>query len=268
MGVSISQRKVIEHERSELLERIDNWLDTPMLILGFVWLALLIVELVQGLHPFFEVLAGVIWIAFILEFALKFSLAPKKLPFLKTNWLTVISLLVPALRIFRIARVLLWTRTLRAARGLKLVRTITALNRGTQSLGSMMSRRGLGYVLALTVLVVLTGAGGMLAFEKHINHPAGLHDYATALWWTAMLITTMGTEYWPQTAEGRILCLFLALYGFAMFGYLTASLASFFVDRDAEINPARSGKGLQELHQQISEIRSDLRQLMNKLPRS
>lgn len=33
-----------------------------------------------------------------------------------------------------------------------------------------------------------------------------------------MLLTTMGSEYWPQTAEGRILCLLLSVYAFAVFG--------------------------------------------------
>ena len=47
-----------------------------------------------------------------------------------------------------------------------------------------------------------------------------------------MLVTTMGSEYWPQTADGRVLCLALAIYGFAVFGYVTAALASFFVGQE------------------------------------
>jgi len=65
-----------------------------------------------------------------------------------------------------------------------------------------------------------------------VPDPAGIHDYGTALWWTAMLMTTMGSAYWPQTGEGRILCVLLALYAFAVFGYVTATLATFFVSRD------------------------------------
>jgi voltage-gated potassium channel len=48
-----------------------------------------------------------------------------------------------------------------------------------------------------------------------------------------MLLATMGSGFWPRSAEGRILCFLLALYGFAVFGYITASFASFFVERDA-----------------------------------
>jgi voltage-gated potassium channel len=49
-----------------------------------------------------------------------------------------------------------------------------------------------------------------------------------------MLLTSIGSEYWPRTGSGRALCLLLAIYGFAVFGYITAALASYFVGRDAE----------------------------------
>ena len=106
-------------------------------------------------------------------------------------------------------------------------------NRSMNALRKNLRRRGLGYVLGTTALVVLLGAGGMLAFEPASEVTGGFKSYGDALWWTAMLITTMGTDFWPRTLEGRLLCFLLALYGFTMFGYLTASFASFFVGRDA-----------------------------------
>ena len=60
---------------------------------------------------------------------------------------------------------------------------------------------------ALSVLVTLAGAAGMYAFEG----PERIGRYPDALWWTAMMMTRMGSETWPQTGEGRILCLVLAL---------------------------------------------------------
>ena len=100
-----------------------------------------------------------------------------------------------------------------------------------RSLGASMGRRGFGYVAALTVIVTLAGAAGMYAFENEA--PDGLDSYGEALWWTAMIMTTLGSAYWPQTPEGRVLCLILALYAFGVFGYVTATLATFFVGRDA-----------------------------------
>jgi len=225
-------RKQMNAERRSLVEQLENWLETPMLVLGFVWLGLLIYEFIWTLSPALELLGTIIWIIFILDFALKFLLAPDKTDYLKANWLTALSLLVPALRVFRIFRIFRVLRAARAARGIRLFRVLTSLNRGMKALGASFGRRGFGYVVALSVIVIFAGAAGMLAFENEVE--GGIKTYGDALWWTAMMITTIGSDYFPKTTEGRVLCFILALYGFAVFGYVTATLATFFVGRDAE----------------------------------
>ncbi len=119
------EKQLLTDERRELLARLEDWLETPMLVLGFVWLALLLVEFIRGLNPLLETIGYVIWGIFILDFVLKFILAPHKLDYLKSNWLTAIALVVPALRVFRIFRVMRLLRAARAARGLRLVRVVT-----------------------------------------------------------------------------------------------------------------------------------------------
>ncbi len=205
-----------------------------MVVLGLAWLVVLVVELVRGLTPMLEALGTVIWVIFILDFALKFALAPDKSDYLKANWLTALALAVPALRVFRVFRVVRVLRAARAARGLRLVRVVGTANRGMNALRAAMRRRGLGYVLALTALVNLLGAAGIHAFERAPEVEGGFTGFGDALWWTAMLLTTMGSAYWPSTAEGRVLCLLLSVYAFTVFGYITAAFASFFVGRDAE----------------------------------
>lgn len=103
----------------------------------------------------------------------------------------------------------------------------------------------------------------MYAFESETPDGSGLKDYATALWWTAMIMTTMGSEYWPQTPEGRILCFILALYAFAVFGYVTATLATFFVGRDAENDEAEvaGAKSIEALQEEIKALRADIQAL-------
>jgi voltage-gated potassium channel len=41
----------LDQERSEILQQLDNWLETPMLVLGITWLGLFVVDLVWGLTP-------------------------------------------------------------------------------------------------------------------------------------------------------------------------------------------------------------------------
>ena len=130
-----------------------------------------------------------------------------------------------------------------------------------RALGASMSRRGFGYVVALTVIVTMSGAAGMYAFEN--GSPDGLNSYGEALWWTAMIMTTMGSAYWPQTPEGRVLCIILALYAFGIFGYVTATLATYFVGRDAEAEEGElaGAKAIAELKTEITALRAEISKL-------
>lgn len=257
------QPEDLAQERREALQQLEGWLETPMLVLGFAWLALFVVEIVWGLNPLLETAGAVIWIIFILDFGLKFAIAPHKLHYLKSSWLTAISLVLPALRVFRIVRVVRVLRLARVTRSLQLVRIVGSLNRGMRALGATMGRRGFGYVAALTLAITLVGAAGMLAFENEMPDERGIHSYGTALWWTAMIMTTMGSEYWPQSPEGRALGFLLALYAFAVFGYLTATLASYFIGRDAANAEAElaGAKSVEALTAEVAALRAEVRAL-------
>jgi voltage-gated potassium channel len=78
-----------------------------------------------------------------------------------------------------------------------------------------------------------------------------------------MLLTSIGSEYWPQTASGRALCLLLSVYGFAVFGYITAALASYFVGRDAEEKQGEPSRVPveRELRSELVALRAELRAL-------
>lgn len=251
---------MIATQRGVLARRIGRWLEMPMVVLGFVWLALLIIELTSGLNRAGEVATTTIWILFVAEFGLRFAIAPRKGAFLRRHWLTLVSLAIPALRVFRVFQAIRLLRAARAVRGLRLVKVLSSINRGMRALSASMGRRGFGYVLALTIVVTLVGAAGMYAFERN---PAGrgLNDYASALWFTSMIITTMGSEYWPQTAEGRVLCIVLSFYALGILGYVAATLATFFIGRDANDPRAEiaSERSVNALREEIAALRAELR---------
>jgi voltage-gated potassium channel len=82
-----------------------------------------------------------------------------------------------------------------------------------------------------------------------------------------MTLTTMGTDYFPKSAEGRLLCLLLATYGFAVFGYVTASVASFFVARDADADDGEiaGARQIETLTTEVAELRRALETLSSRL---
>ncbi|CAN5569858.1 hypothetical protein BH18VER1_BH18VER1_07280 [soil metagenome] len=260
MNATSADQAQLNTQRSALARQIGRWLETPMMVLGLAWLGLLIVDFTRGLNRAGEIATNVIWIVFIAEFALRFTIAPQKLAFLRRNWLTLVSLVVPALRVFRFFQTIRILRAARTLRGFRLVKVVASLNRGMRALRSSIGRRGFGYVTTLTVVVIFVGAAGMQAFE---NNPAGngLNDYGSAVWWTAMIVTTMGSDYWPQSVEGRVLCILLSLYALGVLGYVAGALATFFIGRDAENkNGEIAGeRALNALREEIAALRAELR---------
>jgi voltage-gated potassium channel len=250
-----------EEERSQVLLQLEEWLERPMLGLSFVWLILVLIELIWTTAGVFEVLGTTIWIIFVLEFLLRLSIAPRKGVFLRRNPIAIAALIAPAFRFLNALRLLRLARGLRLMRGLRLVRIVGTANRTLRALRKSFERRGLGYVLIATALVILLGAGGMLAFESRADVEGGFTGYVDALWWTAMLVTTIGSGFWPETPEGRVLALLLSVYGLAVFGYITASFATFFIGQEAQAADGEVAGSLElaALRQEIALLRADLR---------
>jgi voltage-gated potassium channel len=129
-----------------------------------------------------------------------------------------------------------------------------------------LARRGFIYVAGLTVLVVVLGAAGMLSFEDAPQAGDGISSYWDALWWTGMLVTSIGSDYWPQTTEGRLLCPLLSVCGLAVLGYVTATLASFFVGRDAAAKGGVAGSSdMATLAAEIRSLRREIQSLSRRI---
>jgi voltage-gated potassium channel len=258
-------KTALDQERNEVLEQWQDWLKIPMLVLSFAWLGLFIVELVWGLNPLLVTIGITIWIIFIIDFGIEILLAPRKLFYLRHHWLIAFSLMVPALRTFQIIGFLRVLQPLHAVRGLQLLQIMTGTNRGMRLFAASVERRGFSYVVGLTAIVILTGAAGMYAFEHKLPGSA-ITDYGTALWWTAMVMTTIGSDYFPKTEEGRVLCFLLALYAVAIGGYVTAMLATFFVSQDTENNVSKlaDSKSIQTLQAEITALKAEIKALVRQ----
>jgi len=256
-------KQELVRQRKHLLVSIEKLLEGPMIFLGFVWLLLLVAEFIWGLSKPLEYTSIVIWVIFIIDFLIKVILAPEKIAFFKKNWLTAISLVIPALRVFRIFR---FVRLLRGLRGIRLVRLVSGVNRSIKSLGATMKRRAFGYVMLLTLFVTFAGAAGMYAFE---NTTPRFTSYGLALWWTAMRVITAGNEFNPATPEGRGLAFLIAIFGYTIFGYVTATFATYFIGRDAEEAnaPIAGAAEITELKKEITSLTASINELKNNLER-
>lgn len=254
----------VKRERWRLLRQIHDIFDKPLIVLSFIWVLLVIYDFLHGLNRSLTILSYVIWAVFILNFLIEIIVAPEKIRYLRHHWLTAISLLLPALRIFSIFRIFRLLRAAQAVRSISLLRLLTSLNRSLRAVRRTLYRRRLIYVISATLVVIFSGAAGMAYFESPAAlyqagiTGAGLPGYTDALWWTAMIMTTMGSDYWPRTAEGRILTFLLALYAFAIFGFITATIASHFVGQD-------QGKQLHATRSETEMLRAEIASLRTQV---
>jgi voltage-gated potassium channel len=249
-------KRQLTDERTELLSQINDLFDFPLTLLSLLWLVLIIVDFVYGLSSSLQTLSLVIWGIFIIDFFIELYISPTKKDYLKKNWLIAFSLFLPALRVLRLFSGFRLVRFANSVRSLNLARILTSFNQSLRTVRQVMRQRGLRYVLLLTALVTFLGAAGMYNFER-----PGLTSYWDALWWTAMIMTTIGSAYWPVTPEGRILAFLLSVYAFSIFGYITAALASLLVGKEKEEFPL---KEISELRSEVQRLSSEINRLLEK----
>ena len=232
-------------------------LELPMLFLSFIWFCILITELVYSTSWVLSDLGTGIWILFILYFTMRLVTVGNRIAFLKQNWLFVLAILVSTLRFFPFLQSFPLVRVLTATFGIQVIWIFASAFLGMRLLRRKIGHRGAGYVLALTFVVLFAGAAGMLHFEGRVQDPQGIHTYLRALWWTAMQLSNMGSGYVIKTTGGRIIDLAVSIYAVVIFGYITALLASFLIDREIKEPKTEIAyqKSVQALHEEIIQLR-------------
>lgn len=254
-----------ELEQSELLTSLEGVLELPMLVLSVVFLILFVVDVAAPISPevrrTISLIQWAIWVAFVIEYAIKLALAPNKPVYLKSNWLATTAIVLPMFRVLRAAS------AAKAARSLGALRVVTLGNRTIVQLGVLFRRRRLHYLIAVASAVMLLGGVGMYYIERTVRH-SNILTVGDGLWWAAGATTTVGTELYPVTAEGRVLALIVMAFGVGVFGYIAASLASLFVhiDRSDEQEEERASQpdgenNVDDLTEQIARLETTIAEL-------
>ncbi len=220
-------------ERLELLARIEAILDPPMVVLGLVFLVLVALTLFQAPMTPSERSAveradDVIYWIFVADFLLRLLITPTRLPWVRANWALVLSLALPFLRPLHAFH------ALAALQAMNVGQLVVGLNRALRALQQIFRGRSALYLSLLTLLTIVVGAGVTLVLERGAAGSA-LTTFGQALWWSATLVTTVNSGLDPVTAWGRVVGWLLRVYAVGVFGYLTASIASFLV---GQVDPA------------------------------
>ncbi|MEO5986079.1 MAG: ion transporter [Candidatus Limnocylindria bacterium] len=211
-------------ERYRLVTEIEAVLDGPTTYLALLFAALLVVEIVLTAQRIAvpAVLGWIqlaIWAVFAVHFALGITISPDRARYLRRNWLTALSLVVPFLRAFRALR------AIRALRATNSLRVLAGFNRSARSLRGVLAWTRAGYAGALALTAAFLGSAVLLMFEADAPN-SQITDYAEALWWASATLTTVGASSEPVTLGGRIVALVIMLGGLVLLGYVAGVLAA------------------------------------------
>jgi voltage-gated potassium channel len=211
-------------ERYRLVAEIEAMLDGPTTFLAVVFTVALVVELIlqaQGsaVPPVLGWMQLAIWAVFVVHFLLGITISPDRVRYLRRNWLTALSLVLPFLRAFRALRAV---RLLRATNSLRIA---AGFNRMARSLRGVLAWTRAGYAAALAATAALLGSAALLMFEAEAGE-AQITDYGEALWWATATLTTVGAGSEPVTVGGRIVALVLMFGGLVLLGYVAGVVAA------------------------------------------
>ncbi|WP_328821768.1 hypothetical protein [Nesterenkonia haasae] len=207
-------------ERVDAAEALADRLDRPMGFLGVLFLFVFLGQLLvsePGWSQILGVTGWVFWLLFVAEFILRAYVAEFSSDFWRRNWWQVVFLLIPFLRFVRALQAV---RALRVARVARVGGIVSAGVRGSRSAGRLLSSR-IGWLAAVTVVVVLASSQLLYAFESQT-------DYTTALF-EAALATITGTGITTEDPFSQVMKLVLAVYSVAVFATLAGSLGAFFL---------------------------------------
>lgn len=191
-----------------------RWTDWPLMALSVVFLVVYSWEILTRTHiALCETIINVIWVAFVIDYAVSLYLADDRWQWFKHNLFTLLTIALPMLRPLRLLRLLTVLHVLNRTSGMAVRGRITVY-----AVGAVIM---LMYVGALAVFSVERGARG-----------STITDFGTALWWAFVTVTTVGYgDFSPVTFQGKIIAVVLMFTGIALIGIVTATLASWIVDQ-------------------------------------
>lgn len=191
------------------------------------------------------------WLVFATDYLLRLRGAEQRWTFVRQHPLDLAIVVLPVLQPLRL---------------LQLLTLLSVLNRYAG--GSLRGRVAL-YVGGASTIVMFVASLAVLDAERGAPD-ANIGGFADALWWSMTTVTTVGYgDHFPVTTTGRVVAGGLMLAGIALLGVVTASLASWLLDRvqDVEEDDGQATHGdILALLAEVSALRQELAELAAVAP--
>jgi len=187
------------------------------------------------------------WAVFAADYVARLILTGDRRRWFFTNLLSLLVVVLPILR------------------PLRLVRLLTLFTVFQRAAGTALRGRVVVFAAASTVLLVFVASLAVLDAERHAPG-ADITTFGAALWWACVTVTTVGYgDLSPVTFEGRCVAVAMMVCGIALLGTITATIASWLVERVAareEASQAATQAQVKDLSDQVAHLQTMLTQLV------
>jgi len=227
--------------------RWQHIMDIPLTIAAAVFLAAYAWEVIANLSGramlIAEVIIAVTWVVFVFDYLVNLALAKDRWHWFTRHLFDLLVVVLPMLRPLRL---------------LRLVTLLSALQRraGTAVRGSVLT-----YAVGSSVLVVFVAGLAILDTERTAANTQ-ISNLGDGIWWAFVTITTVGYgDIYPTTQLGRVIAAGVMVAGIALLGVVTATLASWIVERVAtqdELSHVATRREVTELTEQVTELKQVL----------
>jgi voltage-gated potassium channel len=149
-------------------------------------------------------------------------------------------------------------------RPLRLLRLILLIEALQKAIGKAFPGRIAIYTASGITLLIYSAA--LAIFETERDQPgATINSFGKAVWWSITTVTTVGYgDCYPVTNSGRVIAVLLMIGGISLVGVVTASLATWIIQRVSEAETASQAATVAH----IDELREEIRELMAELRES
>ena len=196
--------------------------DWPLTIAALLFLVayaapILRPDLISPLRTLCWLVTWAAWALFVVDYVARLALSGNRVAFVRGNLFDLAVVVLPMLRPLRL---------------LRLVTLLSVLNR---NVGGSLRGRVAVYVAGATSLILLIASLAVLDAERGAKG-ATITTFGDAAWWAFTTVTTVGYgDRYPITGQGRFIAGGLMLAGIALLGIVTASLASWLIDKVREV---------------------------------
>jgi voltage-gated potassium channel len=248
----VAERGGAAHEKPRL-ERWQSHTEWPLATVAIIFLGAYSVRVLaepQGRsETALQLIIWITWAVFLIDYIARLCLAENRRRWFVRHLLDLAVVALPLLRPLRL---------------LRLVVLVAALQK---AIGGAIRGRVVVYTVCGVVLLVYVASLAILDVERY-EPVSKITTFGDAVWWSITTITTVGYgDLSPVTGVGRVIAVALMIGGISLVGVVTATLASWIVQRVAEEDTAKQAATAAQMDALRTDLEDQLRTLNTEIQR-